>query len=156
MFNKQTFYSINKSDPNSIVYLGSDGHLLRLTSEDFSSPEEFRIWKKWSDEQYHQVENADHIYFNHTISLENLSALADVVPGPELMLEQKEEAQDLKYKSNGVIYKTWTRLTDVQFRRLWMYEVEGKSMDEIALEEGVSVPAILKSIQAALKKVKNL
>lgn len=156
MFNKQTFYSINKADPNSIVYLGSDGHLLRLTYEDFSSPEEFRIWKKWSDEQYHQMENADHIYSNHTISLENLSALADVVPGPELMLEQKEEAQDLQYKSNGVIYKTWSRQTDVQFRRLWMYEVEGKSMDEIAVVEGVSVPAILKSIQAALKKVKKL
>ena len=156
MFNKQTFYSINKTDPDAIVYIDSAGHILRLTCEDFSSPEEFRNWKEWSDEQYHQLENADHIYFNHTISLGNLSTFAEVVPGPELMLEQKEEAQDLKHKSNGVIYKTWTRLTDVQFRRLWMYEVEGKSMDEIALEEGVSVPAILKSIQAALKKVKKL
>ena len=156
MFNKQTFYSINKADPDAIVYIGSEGHILRLTCEDFSSLEEFRSWKKWSDEQYHQLENADHIYSNHTISFGNLSAFAEVVPGPELMLEQKEVAQDLKHKSNGVIYKTWTRLTDVQFRRLRMYEVEGKSMDEIALEEGVSVPAILKSIQAALKKVKKL
>ena len=33
MFNKQTFYSINKADPNSIVYLDSEGHLLRLTRQ---------------------------------------------------------------------------------------------------------------------------
>ena len=156
MFNKQTFYSINKADPDAIVYIDSEGHILRLTCEDFSSPEEFRSWKKWSDEQYHQVENADHIYSNHTSSFGNLAAFAEVVPGPELMLEQKEVAQDLKHKSNGVIYRTWTRLTDAQFRRLWMYAVEGKSMDEIAVEEGVSGPAILKSIQAALKKVNNL
>ena len=52
MFNKQTFYSINKADPNSIVYLGSDGHLLRLTSEDFSSPEEFRISNEISNQKY--------------------------------------------------------------------------------------------------------
>ena len=96
------------------------------------------------------------MYSNHTISFGNLSAFAEVVPGPELVLQQKEEVQDLKYKSNGVIYRTWTRLTDAQFRRLWMYAVEGKSMDEIAVEEGVSGPAILKSIQAALKKVNNL
>ena len=91
MFNKQTFYSVNKADPNSIVYLGSDGHLIRLTCEDFSSPEEFRSWKKWSDEHYHQWENADHLYANHTISLENLNRLTASVLGPEAHALQKEE-----------------------------------------------------------------
>lgn len=54
MFNKQTSYSINEADHDAIVYIDSEGHILRLTCEDFSSPKEFRSWKKCSDEQYHQ------------------------------------------------------------------------------------------------------
>lgn len=156
MFNKQTFYSINKTDPNSIVYLCSDGHLLRLTYEDFSSPEEFRNWKKCSDEQYHQWENADHLYANHTISLENFSKCTASVLGPEVLAEKAEEKVVLKSKQRELLYEIQSCLTDVQFRRLWMHKVDGKTLNEIAAEEEVSIPTVYESIKAALKKVNNL
>ncbi len=156
MFNKQTFYSVNKADPNSIVYLGSDGHLIRLTCEDFSSPEEFRSWKKWSDEHYHQWENADHLYANHTISLENLNRLTASVLGPEAQAVQKDEDKLERRKQRELFNKIRSCLTDIQFHRLWMYAVDKKALEKIAAEECVSVPTVYESIKAALKNVNKL
>lgn len=156
MFYKQTFYSINKADPDAIVYIDSAGHILRLTCEDFSSPEEFRNWKKWSDEQYHQVENADHRYANHTISLDSLKSYAASVSGPEVQAGKKVEDQLEKRKDRELFNRIRSCLTDVQFRRLWMYAVDKKALEKIAAEECVSVPTVYESIQAALKNVNKL
>ena len=46
-------------------------------------------------------------------------------------------------------------LTETQFRRLWMYEVLEKSMEEIAVRESVSIMAVFYSIQSAHKKLKK-
>lgn len=156
MFNKQTFYSVNKADPDAIVYIDSEGRILRLTCEDFSSPEEFRNWKEWSDKQYHQVENADHRYANHTISLEILKSFAASVSGPEDQAGQKEEDKLEKRRDQELFNRIRSCLTDVQFRRLWMYAVDRKALEKIAAEECVSVPTVYESIQAALKNVKKL
>ena len=126
----------------AIVYLGSDGHLIRLTCEDFSSPEEFRSWKKWSDEHYHQWENADHLYANHTISLENLNRLTASVLGPEAQAVQKDEDKLERRKQRELFNKIRSCLTDIQFHRLWMYAVDKKALEKIAAEECVSVPTV--------------
>ena len=47
-------------------------------------------------------------------------------------------------------------LTDTQFRRVWMYFVDGMTVDEIGAAEGVSHQNISKSIGAAMKKMKKL
>lgn len=156
MFNKQTFYSINKADPDAIVYIDSEGHILRLTCEDFSSPEEFRNWKKWSDEQYHRLENADHRYANHTISLESLKRFTASVSGPEIQAGQKEEDKLDRRKDRELFNQIRSCLTEVQFRRLWMYVVDRKALEKIAAEECVSVPTVYESIKAALKNVNKL
>ena len=43
------------------IYLDLELHEHPLTPEQFSSEEEFRFWKMWSDENYHDWELADHM-----------------------------------------------------------------------------------------------
>ena len=45
------------------------------------------------------------------------------------------------------------KLTETQFRRLWMYYAEEKTLEEIAETEGVSAVAVFYSIEAAEKKI---
>ena len=72
MFDRKSDYSLNKQDPDSIVCKSSTGVHIRLTRLDFASPEEFEKWKRWSDEDYHATEKADHVYSNHTVSSDKL------------------------------------------------------------------------------------
>ena len=48
------------------------------------------------------------------------------------------------------------KLTETQFRRLWKYEVEGLTIDEIGDQEGVDHQRISKSILAEKKKIKKI
>ena len=48
-----------------------------------SSAEEFEKWKRWSDENYHAIEKADHRHSNRTISLEGLAELSFAVLSAE-------------------------------------------------------------------------
>ena len=52
MFDAKNDYSLNKSDPDAIVYRSSDGVHIRLTREEFGSEEEFLRWKNRSDEPH--------------------------------------------------------------------------------------------------------
>ena len=47
------------------------------------------------------------------------------------------------------------KLTDTQFRRLWMYYVDGMTIDEIGAAEGVSHQAVSLNIAAAIRKIKK-
>ena len=55
-----------------------------------------------------------------------------------------------------MVVKLKDKLTDTQFRRLWMYEVENKTMEEIAAIEGISAPAVFYSIESAHKKISKI
>ena len=66
MFDPKSDYALNKMNPEAIVYIDPWGTLVRLTLEDFSSPEEFQRWKAWSDESYRQIENAGIAFYNGT------------------------------------------------------------------------------------------
>ena len=72
MFDRNSDYALNKKDPDAIVCKSATGIHIRLTRGDFSSAEEFEKWKRWSDENYHAIEKADHRHSNRTISLEGL------------------------------------------------------------------------------------
>ena len=75
---------------------------------------------------------------------------------PELFVEDdtvehlclKEEKQCIKIAID--------KLTDIQKRRVIAYFFENKSSREIAIEEGVNYSKIEKSINLALKKLKNI
>lgn len=87
MFNHKSDYAINKKDSDAIVYLAADGSTTRVTRSEFSSEDEFLFWKALSDADYHALEKSDHVHANHTISLEELSDEAAVVPGADFQMQ---------------------------------------------------------------------
>lgn len=58
--------------------------------------------------------------------------------------------------ASDMVVKLKDKLTETQFRRLWMYHVDGLTLDEIGEIEGVDHQRISKSIIAAKKKIKKI
>jgi len=153
MFNRKTSYALNKKDANAIVYMDANENITRLTREDFASEEEFQKWKSWSDAEYHISEKQDHVHSNHTLALDELSDEAASVPAVDVSMELEHDRLEQIRNSAELVAKIKGCLRATQFRRLWMYEVEKKSLEEIARLEGVSAPAVFYSIQLAHKKI---
>lgn len=154
MFDRRSDYALNKQDPEAIVCKSVTDIHIRLTRCDFSSPEEFERWKRWSDEDYHDTEKADHVYSNHTVSADKLVEVSITVISPE---DELMEVFDLREREE--LYRQLrdgleTRLTPAQRRRLWMY-LEGTTENRIAEIEDVCQQSISDSLRAAIKKLKN-
>ncbi len=155
MVNKNSIYALNKKDPDAIVYPSANGKLIRVTREDFPNEEEFLAFKKWSDENFHEEEKLDHREANHILSVDDLSEAALAVPTADVLLERQHERAEKRKIASDMVVKLKDKLTDIQFRRLWMYCVEGKTEQQIAENEGVDQQRISKSILAAKKKIKK-
>lgn len=155
MFDNKTIYALNKKDSDAIVYTDAEGNTLRLTYKDFASKDEFDIWKKWSDKQYHQWEKEDHHYANHTFSLGDFASSTISTPDMEVLMEQSENAIEYTLRRAALVQTIQTILTGMQFRRLWMYHAEGRSQEEIAVLEGSTQQRISKSLLLAKKKIKK-
>ena len=153
MHDKKSIYSLNKQDPEAIVYTDADKHTIRLTREEFDTEADFLKWKAWSDEDYHNMEKEDHIQHNHTVPLDNVAFKAGTSDSPEVTIQQRiEKLESDRYTAETVI-RIKSQLTEKQFRRLWLNCVEGLSKEEIAKLEGRSHQGISKSINAAMKKI---
>ena len=155
MVNKNSIYALNKKDPDAIVYPSANGKLIRVTREDFPSEEEFLAFKKWSDENFHEEEKLDHREANHVLSADDLSEAALAVPAADVLMERQHERAEKRRIASDMVVKLKDKLTDIQFRRLWMYHVEGKTEEEIAEIEGVAQQQVSKAILAAEKKIKK-
>ena len=155
MVNKNSIYALNKKDPDAIVYPSANGKLIRVTREDFPSEEDFLAFKKWSDENFHEEEKLDHREANHVLSADDLSEAALAVPAADVLMERQHERAEKRRIASNMVVKLKDKLTDTQFRRLWMYHVDGKTEEEIAEIEGVAQQQISKSIIAAEKKIKK-
>lgn len=155
MVNKNSIYALNKKDPDAIVYPSANGKLIRVTREDFPNEEEFLAFKKWSDENFHEEEKLDHREANHVLSVDDLSEAALAVPAADVIMERQHERAEKRKIASDMVVKLKDKLTDIQFRRLWMYHVEGKTEQQIAEIEGVDQQRISKSILAAKKKIKK-
>lgn len=68
-------------------------------------------------------------------------------------MDRKQERAERRRTAADMVVKLKDKLTETQFRRLWMYEVENKTMEEIAAIEGISAPAVFYSIESAHKKI---
>ena len=160
MFDPKSDYALNKKDPSAIVYIDAFGTLTRLTPADFSDPEEFQRWKAWSDESYHQIENAGIAFSKHTLSLYGLSETVIAVQSPEDTLIDTLEQQEREEMRRMLIDGLDSCLTPAQRRRLWLYCVDGLTVRQIAMAEGVQHPSIIECLAAAKKKllkhIKNL
>lgn len=156
MLDRKSIYSLNKADSNAIVYIDADGKAIRLTRQDFETSEEFEKWKAWSDENFHEEEKSDHVYYNHTLCLSELSeaALSDTAE-QEKVRERQRRRQQEQYSAALVLeFKSW--LTEIQFRRLWLYYIDNKTVYEIAALDGVAHQNVSKAIYAAKKKIMRI
>ena len=130
MFDRNSDYALNKKDPDAIVCKSATGIHIRLTRADFSSAEEFEKWKRWSDENYHAIEKADHRHSNRTISLEGLAELSFAVLSAETKVmdqyDQEERARLCRLLAEGLD----ACLTAPQRRRLWLryWQASGESI----------------------------
>lgn len=141
MIKTNSIYTLNKKGPNAIVYPTADGKLVRVTREDFPSEEAFLAFKAWSDENFHEEEKLNHREANHVLPLDELSEAVLAVPADDVIMDRKQERAERRKTVADMAVKLKDKLTETQFRRLWMYEVENKTMEEIAAIEGISAPA---------------
>ena len=155
MFDPKSDYALNKKDPEAIVYIDAAGTLTRLTLADFSSPEEFQQWKAWSDESYHQIENAGIALSKRTLSLHGLSEKATAVQSPEDTLMEALEQQEREELRRLLMEGLDSCLTPAQHRRLWLSCVYGLTVRQISQTENASFQNVAKSIAAAKKKLKK-
>lgn len=155
MFNKNSIYALNKKDPDAIVYPSATGQLVRITRADFPSEEEFLAFKAWSDENFHKEDNRDVVEGKHLVSIDDISESALAVPASDVIMERQLARAEQKKKASDMVVKLKDKLTETQFRRLWMYYVDGMTIDEIGEKEGVSHQAVSLNIQSAIKKIKK-
>lgn len=154
-FNRTSIYALNKKDPDAVVYPTADGKQVRVTCDDFPSEADFLAFKAWSDENFHEEENLEHRESNHTLSMDDLSEAALAVPADDIVMIRRQEQAEKRRKEKELVIQMKDKLTDIQFRRLWMYCVDGLDTYEIGELEGTSHQAVSKSIRLAIKKVKR-
>ena len=155
MFNRKSSYALNKKAPNAIVYMDANEAIIRLTREDFANEEEFLKWKVWSDEDYHTEDNRDVVEDKHNISIDTLSEAALSIPAIDVVMDRQHEKSARRKMASAMVSQIRGKLTETQFRRLWMYYVDGMTVDEIGAAEGVSHQAVSLNIAAAIRKIKK-
>lgn len=153
MFDKKNEYALNLADKNAIVYQDAFGKLIRITPDQLSGIKEFRKWKNWVKMRAHTTEKKEHIHRNHTVSLADQEDRVTTTSGIDESLVEQENL--LFYQQSALEQVQMIRciLTDKQFQRLWMYCVDNLSVEQIALIEGATPPAIYKSIRQSKKKI---
>ena len=153
MYKKKSDYALNKLDPDAIVYLDANGEIHRLTREDFDSEEEFLRWKKWSDENYHADEKKETIDNQHTVPLSAVSEMKAASPSEEARSDKSDAESARKEAMISLLSEIRDLLSEKQFRRLWMWRVDGMTEEEIAAREGITQQGVSKCIDNALKTI---
>ena len=139
----------------AIVYIDANENIIRLTRKDFASEEEFQKWKSWSDENYHTEDNRDVVEGKHNMSIDDLSEAALAIPAIDVVMDRQHEKAERRKQASAMVSQIRDKLTETQFRRLWMYYVGGMTVDEIGRIEGIRHQNISKSIGSAMKKIKK-
>ena len=155
MFKKDSLYSINKKNPDAVVYKFANGEESRITRADFATEEEFLAFKAWSDEDLHIEDKREVLAGIRQVSIDDISEAAISTPAVDVVMERQHQRAEQRRKASEMVVQLKDKLTETQFRRLWMYHVDGLDTYEIAEIEGNTHQAVSKSIIAAEKKLKN-
>lgn len=150
MQKQKSIYTMNREDPDAIVYLNSDGHVIRLTRDDSSTEEEFRHWKERSDRQYKMEEHEANAYRIRTVMFVESDLRRSAPTSPA---EFAPDRLSRKKSAAIAVVKIRKLLTSKQYRRLWFYGVMEMTEEEIARFEGVSHQAVSKSLRSATKRI---
>ena len=156
MFKKDSLYSINKKNPDAVVYKFANGEESRITRADFATEEEFLAFKAWSDEDLHIEDKREVLAGIRQVSIDDISEAAISTPAVDVVMERQHQRAEQRRKASEMVVQLKDKLTETQFRRLWMYCVEGKTEQQSADIEGVDQQRISKSILAAKKKIKKI
>lgn len=149
MYDKKSDYALNKLENDAIVYKSVTG-TYSIKREDLASDAEFRRWKETSDQDYLETERSQWEE-NRVISLFDNEVIPDSSPEEQLFKRLRDrEKVDTQSRAIGRIRHL---LTQRQYRRLWMYCVEGMTEEQIATVEGIAHQNVSKSILSARKKV---
>ena len=148
-------YTMNHRDPDAIVYLDSDGRVIRLTREDFSSEEEFRHWKEWSDQQYLRELQKEKGYWDRKVTIKESDQRQDALVDSETRLLEREERMVQKKAALIVTRNIRKLLTKTQYRRLWLYGALSMTEEEIGQQENVSHQAVSKSLWSAMRRIRK-
>ena len=142
-------HTLNKDEPDAIVYRDADGNLIRLTEADFASRAEFEHWKAWSDDDYAEIEKGDRQYNAHKRPLFDQDCPS---PSAEETLFGIAERRQRESEEEKIIADFLEQLTPTQERRFVMYFGQRMTLKEIATVEGVGFPRIAASIDQCRKK----
>ena len=155
MFEKSSFYAVNKYDKDAIVCPNVNGEPVRLTREFFRSEAEFLYWKSISDEDYHLRDNADVDEERHTVPLYHEAEKIGSVIGPEEEMISKIDRIERGKASIELLQLVQTVVTPTQYRRLILYYGKGFVQQKIASIEQVGQPRVCKSLHTAIRKIKK-
>lgn len=153
MFKKDSLYSINKKNPDAVVYKFANGEESRITRADFATEEDFLAFKAWSDEDLHIEDKREVLAGVRQVSIDDISEAAIATPAVDVVMEQQQQRAEQRRKEKELLVKLKDKLTDKQFRRLWMYEGEGMTLEQISKHEGVAILSVYESIQSAKEKI---
>ena len=156
MFDKKSEYALNKHDQDSIIYISVSGRI-RLTRADFSSEEEFLKWKTWSDADYHETEKKGRSFNDNRVALDDYLDVVGAVQSAEDEFFSELLKADVQAEEKALREKRLAALKAIlnakQYRRVWLYLAEKKSITEIARLEGVTKASISLSLDGAMKKI---
>lgn len=154
MFDKKSDYAQNKRSKNAIVYASAIGKI-QLTCIDFTNEDEFQKWKDWSDRDYQTSEQADRGFYDNTISLSGkLETIGAVLSIEEELFSRLEETEHM-WLSAALITQLMNRLTEKQYRRLWLYYVKKLNERDIAAIENVGQQRVSDSILSGKKIIEK-
>jgi len=154
MFNKKSDYAQNKHRKDAIVYISATGPIL-LARANFAGEDEFKKWKDWSDGDYQATEQAGRGFYDNAIPFnEELETLGAVLSVEEELFSRLEEAEHREL-SAALIAQLMNRLTEKQYRRLWLYYVKNLSESDIATIEHVGQQRVSKSILSGKRIIEN-
>lgn len=154
MYNSKSDFAVNKNDPDAIVYISVTGERIRLISSDFTSSEEFRHWKAWSDDDYKDIDRQGRWFNDHTLSfIDTADSKSISAEDMWFYLRCNEKRKFFQGKLKDLMK---ANLTETQYRRLWMFYAEKQSMKNIALAEGITEPSVSESVARARKKLTEI
>ena len=180
-YQNQKFYKLNKNTPDLIYNFANetviyrkerknDGTyqiiefkksnsnnktLCRIVPPSEMTVDEFDIWKKHLTEEAHEYQNKDARETRNNVNIDDLLE-TDLVSDESLEDEYFGNlATNEIHNKKALAFELWRELTPIQRRRFFLCKVKGKTLREIANEEGVDHKAVLRSITLAERKLQK-
>ena len=142
-------HTLNKDEPEAIIYYDADGNLIFLTEADFSSREEYEYWKKWSDDNYEESERSNRKYNAHKLPLFDQDCPSQSAENEYFGYYDRSDDEEMNERLLVLFLRM---LTAVQRRRFLLYYGEKMTLEKIAELEGTHFTSVSESIEAIEKK----